>query len=535
MTANDRRDTMYDYIVVGAGSAGCVLAARLSEDSDRSVLLIEAGGSPSGDIFEIPSLWPSQFKTKWDWDYDTEAEPGLGRRVQFLARGKMLGGSSTMNAMIYLRGHRVDFDGWRNSGLTGWGYDDVLPYYKRAECNERGGSDLWGGDGPLSVSDRRSEYKVMDAFIEAGRLAGHALNDDFAGPEQAGVGAFQLSQRDGLRCGVSVAYLRPAMDRPNLDVVTHAVATEILFEGERACGVEVERVDERLRYAAREEVIVCGGAYNSPQLLMLSGIGPAGELAELGIPSRVDLPVGRNLQDHPGVGLCLTTDAETFLGADTPENRAAVRATGRGRLGTNLVEVGGFFRSRPDLEAPDIETFTMCTGYDDGMAMTEAAFTIMPQLLRPKSRGVVSLRSPEPTAKVMIRHNHFTDPADRELMIEGIRINLRIAEQEPLRRLTTGIVQYPAGDSAEELDAFITRYGQGFWHPTSSCPMGDVLDAELRVHGVSGLRVVDASAMPAIVGANPNGTVIMMAEKAADLIRSAGAPPSADVAQPATA
>jgi choline dehydrogenase-like flavoprotein len=526
---------MYDYIIVGAGSAGCVLAARLSEDETARVLLIEAGGRPTGDLFEIPSLWPGQFKTKWDWAYDTEPEPGLGDRSQFLARGKMLGGSSSMNAMIYLRGHRFDFDGWRSSGLAGWGYDDVLPYFKRAERNERGGSDLWGGAGPLWIGDRRSENAVMAAWIEAGQRAGHPLNPDFAGPEQAGVGAFQLTQRDGRRCSTAVAYLAPALDRPNLDVATHALATQILFDGERASGVEVERLDERIRYDASREVVVCGGAYNSPQLLMLSGIGPATELRAFGIASRVDLPVGHNLQDHPGVGLCVTTEAETFFGADTPANRERFHRDGRGALQTNLVEVGGFFRSRPDLEAPDLETFTMCTGYDGGMAATQRAFTMMPHILRAKSRGVVALRSPEPSAKVVIRHNHFTHLEDRELMVEAIRINMRIAEQEPLRRLTTGVVQYPASDSEADLLAFTQRCGQGFWHPTSSCPMGDVLDEQLRVHGVEGLRVVDASAMPTIVGANPNGTIIMMAEKAADMIRGAGAQETGGMAEHAAA
>jgi choline dehydrogenase len=517
---------MYDYIIVGAGSAGSVLAARLSEDAGKQVLLLEAGGPAEGDIFSVPCLWPEQFKTKHDWDYDTEPEPQLGERILFLARGKMLGGSSSMNAMIYTRGHPTDFDGWQASGLAGWAWEDVLPYFRRAEGNERGASELRGGDGPLGVGDRRSENTVMAAWIEAAQAAGHSFNDDFNGPEQEGVGAFQLSQRDGRRCSTAVAYLQPALDRPNLHVLTYAHATEILFEGERACGVEIERFGERERHLASEEVIVCGGAYNSPQLLMLSGIGRADELAALGIPSRVDLPVGRNLQDHPGVGLVVGTDEPMLVDADTPESRERFQLDGRGPLGTNIVEVGGFFRSRPGLPAPDLETFTMCTGYDGGMS-DERAVTMMPQLLRPKSRGTVTLRTADPTAKVVIRHNHFTDEADRELIVEAVRINMDIAEQEPLQRLTTHRIRYPASRGRDDILDFVERYAVGFWHPTSSCPMGDVLDAELRVHGVEGLRVVDASAMPSIVGGNPNASIIMMAEKASDLIRGVAAPTGA--------
>jgi choline dehydrogenase len=510
----------YDYIVVGAGSAGCVLASRLSETPACRVLLLEAGGVDEGDLFSVPSLWPGQFKTQWDWDYDTEEEPHLLGRRLYLPRGRVLGGSSSMNAMIYARGHPADFDGWRAAGHVGWGWEDVRPYFLRAERNERGPSELHGADGLLCVGDRRSESAVMDAWIEAAVAAGHGRNDDFNGPEQDGVGAFQLTQLEGRRWSTSAGYLRPAVGRPNLDVVTYARATRILFDGERASGVEVERLGEPAVYGAAREVIVCGGAYNSPQLLMLSGIGPAAELARLGIESRADLPVGRNLQDHPGVGLVYTTSADTLVDAASDESWERFRTDGRGPLSSNIVEVGGFFRTRPELEAPDVETFVMSAGSaGGGVTAGERAYTVFVTLLRPTSTGQVTLRSPHPTAKVMIHHNHFATEEDRAAIAEALRLNLRIAEQAPLARITTARVQHPESESDADILRFVARYGNGLWHPSSTCAMGEVVDAELRVHGVDGLRVVDASVMPSIVGANPNATIVMMAERASDLIR----------------
>jgi choline dehydrogenase len=516
---------MFDHIVVGAGSAGCVVASRLSEDPACRVLLIEAGGPDEGEMYSVPALWPAQFKTRGDWDYDTEEEPHLLGRRLYLPRGKVLGGTSSMNGMVYTRGHPTDYDRWRDSGLPGWGWEDVLPYFLRAERNERGVSDLHGCDGPLCVSDRRSENQLLQAWLDAAVAAGHPLNDDFNGPEQDGVGAFQLTQSNGRRWSSAAGYLRPALRRENLEVLMHAQVTRVLFDGDRAVGVEFERFGRLSRAKAVGEVVVCGGAYNAPQVLMLSGIGPAAELAALGISPRVDLPVGDNLQDHPGVGLVYATNAETVLDRPTDADWERFYSEGRGPLTSNIVEVGGFFRTRPGLDAPDTETFTMQAGSaGGGLNRTgERSYTVYAQILRPTSRGHVRLRSADPSAKVVIRHNHLATEDDRRLIADALRINLRIAEQEPLAALTTGELQCPASQSDADLVAFAMRFGNGLWHPSSTCPMGPVLDAELRVRGVEGLRVVDASAMPDMVGANPNATIVMMAERAADFIKGARA------------
>jgi choline dehydrogenase-like flavoprotein len=527
---------MFDYIVVGAGSAGCVIASRLSEDPACQVLLIEAGGPDDGDVYSVPALWPAQLKTRGDWDYDTEEEPHLMGRRLYLPRGRVLGGTSSMNGMVYTRGHRSDYERWRDSGLPAWGWDDVLPYFLRAERNERGASEWHGGDGPLWVSDRRSENRLMQAWIDAAVAAGHRLNDDFNGPEQDGVGAFQLTQSDGRRWSTASAYLRPALARENLTVLTHAHVTRVLFRGDRAVGVDVERFGEVSRHEAAGEVTVCGGAYNSPQVLMLSGIGPAAHLAALGISPLVDLPVGSNLQDHPGVGLVFATDAETVLDRPTDADWERFRTEGRGPLTSNIVEVGGFFRTRPGVDAPDAETFTMQAGSAGGGLHSEGdrTYTIYVQILRPSSRGEVRLRSADHSAKVWIRHNHLATEDDCRLIADALRLNLRIAEQEPLAALTTGRVQYPESESDADLVAFARRFGNGLWHPSSTCPMGPVLDAEFRVHGIDGLRVVDASAMPDMVGANPNATIVMMAERAADFMKGVRAD-AVPIEAPATA
>jgi choline dehydrogenase-like flavoprotein len=317
-----------DYIIVGAGSAGCVLAARLTEDPDVRVTLIEAGAPDTAMEIHIPAAFGKLFQSKWDWDYLTDPEPGLDLRRRYLPRGKMLGGSSSMNAMIYIRGNPADYDQWAAGGAAGWGWPEVLPYFLRAEDNERGASDLHGAGGPLTVSDGRSRHALMDAFLEAAQQAGHKPNDDFNGPEQDGVGYYQLTQRNGMRCSAAVAYLHPAIARPNLEVITDALCTRILFDGNRAIGVEYERANELAQVLADREVIISAGAYNSPQLLMLSGVGVAAELQAYGIEPRANLPVGENLQDHVHVAIGYLTDTESLLTAETAENIAPGRPGG---------------------------------------------------------------------------------------------------------------------------------------------------------------------------------------------------------------
>jgi len=340
---------VYDYVVVGGGSAGCVLAARLSEDADVSVLLVEAGPPDSAEEIHVPVAFGQLFQSKWDWDYLTDPEPGLDGRRRYLPRGKMLGGSSSMNAMIYMRGNRADYQEWKALGAEGWGWDNVLPYFLKAEDNERGASELHAVGGPLAVSDGRSRHELMDAVLQAAEQAGHRPNDDFNGPEQDGVGYYQLTQRNGMRCSAAVAYLHPAMTRPNLTVITDALCTRVLFDGGRAVGVEVERANVLSELRADREVILCAGAYNSPQILMLSGIGMGAELQAYGITPRVSLPVGENLQDHPSIGVAFLTDTETLITARSEENLALLQNEGRGPLTSNIGEAGGFFRTREGL------------------------------------------------------------------------------------------------------------------------------------------------------------------------------------------
>jgi choline dehydrogenase len=514
-----------DYVIVGAGSAGCVLAARLSEDPAAEVVLIEAGPPDKAQQIHTPAAWAQLFKSRHDWDYASEREPALDSRRVYLPRGKMLGGSSSMNAMVYIRGARADYDGWASDGAKGWAYDDLLPYFRRSEANERGEDQFHGNLGPLTVSDGRSRYSLMDAFVEAGVEAGHPHNPDFNGEKQDGVGLFQLTQRNGMRCSAAVAFLRPALGRPNLKVVTDALATRILFDGPRASGVEIIRHGELQEIAAETEVILSAGAYNSPQLLMLSGIGPAAHIARLMIPVRVDLPVGEGLQDHPAVGMSWHSETEGLLTAPSPANAERLQREGRGPLTSNIAEAGGFFRTRNGLEAPDIQFHALPTnsvvGEEGLMRPTSHGVAFGPCVLKPTSRGKLSLRSADPGSKPRILHNYFATEEDRRSMIEGVRIALDIAAQPALRAHIKGPNFVPNSPSDTDVWDYVRQYTQTIYHPTSTCAIGPVVDSELKVHGVEGLRVVDASVMPSVVRGNTNAPTIMIAEKAADLIRGA--------------
>jgi choline dehydrogenase len=509
-----------DYVIVGAGSAGCVLAGRLSEDPDVSVLLLEAGGPDSAAELHVPAMFPLAFKSSLDWDLYGEEEPGLGRRRLYLPRGRVIGGSSSINAMIYLRGHRADFDQWAEDGCAGWSYDEVLPYFKRSEDNERGESEFHGVGGPLAVSDSRSLCPLVDAQLEAAVEAGYELIDDLCVDRPEGVARWQLTQRYGMRCSAADAFLQPAKDRPNLEIRDFVFVERLVFEGDRAVGVEIVRNGVRETVRAEREVIVSAGTYQSPVLLMLSGIGPAADLGVFGIPVREDLPVGENLQDHCMVNVNYLTDEPGLFGIFTPENFALLESEGRGPLTSNYPEAGGLFTTRSGLPAPDVEFhFAAAPFFDEGLSPPpDNGYAFGPVIIKPTSRGKVGLRTPMADSKPTVRCNFLTTEEDRASMLAGVRIALEIAGQPALQAIAREPMSVPASDSEKEIWGWVRRASQTVYHPTSTCAIGAVVDPELRVYGVEGLRVVDASVMPTITRGNTNAATIMIAEKGADLI-----------------
>jgi choline dehydrogenase len=520
---------MYDYVIVGAGSAGCVLANRLSEDPDVRVLLIEAGPPDTADFIHIPAAFSALYRSENDWDLGTGYEPNLDERRIYLPRGKTLGGSSSLNAMIYIRGNRVDYDGWSE---LGWGWDDVLPYFLRAEDNVRGASEHHGAGGPLRVSDSLTRTGLSQAFLDAAAAHGLPANEDFNGPQQDGVGWYQLTTRDGRRGSTAVSYLHPVMDRPNLTVETHLHVHRVLFDGTRAVGVAGSRLSERLEFRAEREVIVSAGAYLSPQVLWLSGIGRPDELALLQVPVVAEVPgVGLGLQDHPTAGFTWMFEEPVSLkDALTEENLALWATQGAGPLSSNTAECGGFMRTRDGLEAPDVQFHMVSAMFvQEGLVPAPAhGFTLSACVLRPESRGQVAVISPDPTTKPFIVHNYFAEPEDLRCAVAGLRAVLEIAHTEPLAQFAQAPYSAPASDSDEDLAAHIRHTAQTIYHPTSTCRMGvddlAVVDPELRVRGVEGLRVVDASIFPAVPRGNTNAPTIAVAEKAADLIRGRPAP-----------
>lgn len=511
----------YDYLIVGAGSAGCVLAARLTEDPDVHVCLLEAGPSDSAEEIHVPMGQLPLFLSKYDWGFVTDPEPGLGYRQRVLPRGRALGGSSSLNSMIYMRGNPADYDEWAAMGFDGWSWKDVLPYFIRAEDNERGASDLHGVGGPLRVSEGRAQHRTCQAFIDAALEAGIAANDDFNGPQQDGVGWYQVTQRDGMRCSAAVAYLHPVLERPNLHVETDAYVTRLLLEGSRAVGVEVDQHDTTRQIRAQREVILSAGAYQSPQILMLSGIGPAEELALGGIAPVLDLPVGRGLQDHIATWITCTTDQPSLLTEETEENVVLLQTQQRGPLTSNFAESGGFLRTRDELDAPDVQLHMIPILFPEAGAgeILADGWALSACVLRPTSTGFVKLRARVPTAKPRILHNYLTTEEDRATLIAGVRRCLQIAGQPALRAVTTGPYGMPDDDSETSLIAHIERNSTTLFHPVGTCAMGAVVDSELRVLGAEGLRVVDASVMPTLIRGNTNAPVMMIAERAADLLR----------------
>jgi choline dehydrogenase len=523
-----------DYIVVGAGSAGCVLADRLTEDPATRVLLIEAGGHDRSPNIKIPAAFAKQFHTKLDWDFSTEPEPHIDGRSLYVPRGRSLGGSSSMNAMLYVRGRPLDYDLWEAQGAAGWGWEAVLPYFLKSEDDARGASEFHGEGGPLRVSNQRSPRAAVDRrLIAASESAGIPRSPDYNGPEQDGVAMFQVTQRDGRRWSAADAFLRPALKRPNLEVMTRTRVLRVEFEGQRAIGVRIAdgRGHERSLPATRE-VILSAGAVQSPQLLLLSGIGPADELHAVGVEARHDLKgVGRNLQDHPFVTLIWeVSDTSTLYGADKPKPLAEWVLRRTGPLTSSVAEVVAFVRTRPGLPAADIQFHMGAAYYEDHGAETYDGHcaVIAPVLVSPQARGRVWLGSADPTAKPRIVTNSLSEPDDVRSLVDGMELAREIAAQRPMREIIVSELKPgPDARGRADLEADLRRRLMLIYHPVGTCRMSDrgddaVVDSQLRVHGLEHLRVVDASIMPVIPGGNTNAPTIMVAERAADLIRGHG-------------
>jgi choline dehydrogenase-like flavoprotein len=521
----------FDYVIVGSGSAGCVLAARLSEDPSVSVCLLEAGGSDFSLQVKIPAAFNKLFRGPRDWAYYSDPEPGLEGRRLFMPRGKMIGGSSSMNAMLFVRGNRADFDGWAKDGAPGWSYADVLPYFKKMEDFSRGADDFRGVGGPLPVTDHRSRTGMTESILAAAQQAGLAFNPDYNAEHQEGVSYLQVNQRAGRRWSAVDAWLRPVLSRKNLTVRTRALALKVQTEAGRAVGVTVSVDGAQETIRARREVILSAGAINTPQLLMLSGIGPAEHLREHGVEVLVDNPnVGEHYQDHPFFLLNYETTARgTLAEAEHPLQLLQYFVRGRGLLTSTVAEGTAFFRSNGDLDAPDMQLhFGAAYFHNHGFdSHDKPAFCLAPTLVAPQSRGRLRLRSADPTEHPGIVGNHLTEQADVDAMIAGVELVRSLVSRPALgalkgRELTPGSSAW----GRAELVRALRRETELIYHPTSTARMGSedtaVVDPELRVHGVSGLRVVDASVFPTVTRGNTNAPVYMVAERAADLIRAAG-------------
>jgi choline dehydrogenase-like flavoprotein len=524
-----------DYVIVGGGSAGCVLAARLSEDAACRVLLVEAGGAGSGVLIDTPAALALTVPTRLhNWAFSTVPQPGLNGRRGYQPRGKALGGSSAINAMVYMRGHRSDYDGWAAAGNPGWAYDDVLPYFKRAEHNEEFDNSFHGQGGPLNVARLRTDNPFHRHFLEAAREAGHRLNADFNGAEQEGMGLNQVTQQGGERCSTYRAYLAPALKRPNLQVLTRALAQRITFESHRATGVDVLQGGRRLHLRARAEVLLCAGALQTPQLLMVSGVGHPVELATQGIPVRHALPgVGRNLQDHLDFVFGWRMRSTDLLGVSLPGSWRLLREIQRwreqrrGQLASNYAEMGGFMRKSPQSSAPEFQIMVVTALLDDHARKLHWGHGLSCHLvlLRPHSRGSVTLAGDTMAEPPRIDPQFLADPRDLEDMVQGFKLTRRLMTQPALNRHMVKDLFTAQVHSDDDIRAVLRQRSDTVYHPVGTCRMGPqhdgqaVVDAELRLHGLSGLRVVDASVMPTIPGGNTNAPTVMVAEKAADLIR----------------
>ncbi|NRB35659.1 MAG: choline dehydrogenase [Rhodobacteraceae bacterium] len=537
----------FDYVIVGGGSAGSVLAARLSEDKDVTVCLLEAGGQGNGLLVRMPAAvvaaLPGQPMKLNNWAFQTVPQPGLNGRQGYQPRGKALGGSSAINAMLYVRGHRSDYDDWANLGNDGWSWDEVLPYFKRAEANARGQDALHGAAGPLQVSDQVDPRSISRDFITAGTELQHRETDDFNRGDNEGIGLYQVTQfhdakKRGERCSAAAGYLFPVQSRPNLTVITGAQATEILFDGKRASGVAYRQGKTPKQVMAGKEVILCGGAFNSPQLLQLSGIGRAEDITPHGIAMRHELPgVGQNLQDHLDFTLSYKSrDRDNFgiglrAGVNLIGHALRWRKDGSGMLATPFAETGAFLKTDPALARPDIQLHFVISIVDDHARKLHLGhgYSCHVCVLRPHSRGAVGLHSGDPMAAPAIDPRYLSDPRDLTTMIKGAKMMRAILEapaMQPYRHKE--LFGTRDGMSDAEWEQHIRNRADTIYHPVGTCKMGDddmaVVDDQLRVHGLDGLRVVDASVMPTLIGGNTNAPTIMIAEKAADMIRGRAAP-----------
>lgn len=522
-----------DYVVVGAGSAGCVLANRLTENGRHRVLLLEAGPADTNPWIHVPLGYGRLFSdARVNWLYRSEPQPELDGRIVYQPRGKVLGGSSSINGLVYIRGQAEDFDGWRQLGNAGWSFSDVLPYFRRSEDQARGADAFHGTGGPLAVADATEPHPLCDAFIAAAGQAGIPANEDFNGATQEGAGYFQTTSRRGRRWSTAIGYLRPALKRPNLQVVTEALATRILFEGGRAVGVAYRRAGETREVRARREVILAGGAINSPQLLQLSGIGPAALSAEHGLPVVADLPgVGDNLQDHFQVRLVLRCTAPitmndelgTLLGKAKVALRYALHR--KGPLTVSAGYAAAFFRTEDRLATPDIQVhfLTLSTDRMGERLHPFSGFTASVCQLRPESRGTLRIASPDPAVPPSIDPRYLSAALDRDTNVAAFKRLRAITRMPAMEPFVAG--EHAPGDSVrsdDEILAYARATGTTIYHPTCTCRMGPdamaVVDERLRVHGVEGLRVVDGSIMPNVVSGNTNAAIVMIGEKGSDMI-----------------
>ncbi|WP_395631715.1 choline dehydrogenase [Aquidulcibacter sp.] len=542
-SAEDR----FDYIIIGAGSAGCVLANRLSEDPSVRVLVLEAGGRDNSMLVRMPAGVGTLIKGKnaHNWAFTTEPQTNLNGRPLYWPRGKGWGGSSSINGMIYIRGHARDYDQWAQMGLKGWSFSEVLPYFKRSETLETGGDAFHGSTGPLHVSWGKSTNPLYHALVESAVQAGHKKSDDFNGYDQEGFGAYQLTVKDGERWSASFAYLKPALSRPNLAVRSHAHTTKLLFEDKVCVGVEYAHDEKspRSRVYANKEVLVCAGAVQSPQILMVSGIGPAETLQRVGVEVLVDSPdVGQNLQDHLDVLLlqnCTQPITAFSLNRGLKQYLTALtylfRKEGLGR--ENFLESGGFAKSREGLDRPDLQFhFVNALVQDHGnVAATQDGFSLHVCQLRPESRGSISLSSANPFAAPKIDPNYLATEEDRRALREGLKIGRKVLSQPALSPYRGE--EFKPGShvqSDDEIDAYIKATAETIYHPIGTCRMGNdkdsVVDKDCKVRGVKNLRVVDASVMPTLIGGNTNAPTMMIAEKISDHIRGKKFLPADEVA-----